>query len=124
MVCFLHEKGLKTDFARYINIPVSNLYSYNIYALDEHFFRFRYQNVKAISFASAFFLMIKKCSSLSEQRLSLYCTKPRSGDLQLMGVYDGLSVWIQNGVRHERVLELNNGERYELREDGFKRLLD
>lgn len=85
--------------------------------------RFRYKNVKATSFVSAFFMMISKSSVLIDQRLSLYCTKPKSGDLQLMGIYDGISVWIQDGEKHERMLDLANGERYELADEGFRRVL-
>ena len=102
---------------------MGTLYSYDIYALDEHSLRYRYRNVKASSFVSAFYLMMLKNTILQNQRVTIYCMRPRSGDLQLMGVYDGISVMHQNGETHARCLDLSNGERYELGEEGFTRVL-
>jgi len=102
---------------------VGTLYSYDIYALDEHSLFFRYRSVRASSFVSAFYHMMLKNLILQDRRVSLYCMRPHSGDLQLMGVYDGISVMHQNGETHSRVLDLSNGERYELGEEGFTRVL-
>ncbi len=102
---------------------MGTLYNYDIYALDERSLRYRYRSVKASSFVSAFYLMMTKNMNLAQQRVTIYCMRPKSGDLQLMGVYDGLSVMIQDGEKHERLLSLSNGESYELAEGGFRRVL-
>lgn len=62
-----------------------------------------------VSAATSFFL---SSPELVTSMCRFYCRKPISGDLQLMGEYDGLSVYMEKGEKHSHILTLSDGRTY------------
>ena len=67
---------------------------------------------EADSFVSALTAFFTSVPEMVGSVCTIYCRKPISGDLQLMGEYDGLSVYMAKGENHSHILTLTNGSSY------------
>ena len=81
-------------------------------------FSFSEESESFVSALTSFFLA---SPFLVENVCSIYCRKPRNGDLQFMGEYDGLSVFVEKGERHSHILTLSNGAIYSWNGNRFVR---
>ena len=98
-------------------------YRYEIIILDRALCRFTEAKETADSFVEAMSRIFLSDTRLCPRILNIYCRKPVSGDLQLMGRYDGLMAVSSGGEAHSHILSLSNGMDYYLTDDGFRRKL-
>lgn len=91
---------------------VKNMYTYSTYAIFQKSRKYLSFVEEAESFVGALTSFFLSSPELISSVCSLYCRKPVSGDLQLMGEYDGLSVYMEKGERHSHILTMSNGRTY------------
>ena len=94
------------------------MFDYDMLALIKNSTRYVKKKVASDSFRGAFYSMLMDEKTLLSSVMDIYCRK-KSGDFQLMGVYDGLSVMNQNGEYRSHILKTMDGNTYMLSEDGF-----
>lgn len=70
--------------------------------------------------AEAFEKTLAANPGLLDDVATIYCRKPKSGDLQLMGTYDGSSWMQKDGIAYGHMLKLANGTTYTLLDEGFR----
>ncbi len=52
----------------------------------------------------------------------IYCRRPISGDLKLMGKYDGKCTIMKDGIRFSHILKTTENKDYTFLPDGFRRV--
>ena len=98
-------------------------YNYEFVILSDSDHRFIETSLESESVVDAFHSFLKSNSKLIGSALTIYCRRPRSGDLQFMGTYDGMETIILDGIQKSRILKLANGSTYELETEGFRKFL-
>lgn len=99
------------------------LFRYEIIILDQKMHRYIETADNAESFVKALSRVFQMNMSLADRILAIYCRKPRSGDFQYMGSFDGISSISSGNATCCRILRLANGMDYYLTEEGFRRYL-
>lgn len=94
------------------------MFDYEIIALKRGNSRYIKKKITSESFRGAFYEMLKDDKDLVNSIIDIYCKK-KNGDLQFMGVYDGLSVMNQNGEYKALMLKTADGHEYTFSENGF-----
>lgn len=95
-------------------------YTYNLVILSTRTHRFIEHSVEADGMADAFGKVLSFNPNLMDDVVTIYCRKPKSGDLQLMGSFDGLSWMQKDGIAYGHILKLSNGTTYTQTEEGFR----
>lgn len=96
-------------------------YDYNIICILESPKVYIEDTLRSESFNSALFSLIESRKIASSVFL-IYCRKKQSGDLKLMGKYDGLSVITFRGLRFTHILSTTENKDYSIQSDGFRRI--
>ena len=98
-------------------------YRYEIIILDPKKHSYIEAADSSDSFVDALSRMFMRNLQLCNRILSIYCRRPRSGDFQYMGSFDGISSISSGNAACCRILRLANGMDYYLTEEGFRRYL-
>ena len=98
-------------------------YRYEIIILDPKKHSYIEAADSSDSFVDALSRMFMRNLQLCDRILSIYCRRPRSGDFQYMGSFDGISSISSGNAACCRILRLANGMDYYLTEEGFRRYL-
>lgn len=96
-------------------------YNYNILCIMESPKTYIEGSVSSPSFTSALFSFITEKKIVSSTFL-IYCRKEKSGDLQLMGKYDGGSYVLFRGLKFTHILTTRENKDYSFFPDGFRRI--
>ena len=94
-------------------------YSYELVVLEKRTHSYREAVVGADSFPAAFHGFLMSNRKLLDSQLTIYCRRPQSGDLKLMGRYDGGTSYAGTGVPLRNLLRLSDGREMHLEETGF-----
>lgn len=97
------------------------MFTYETIAIIRKGKRFLSFTEESQSFVKAMTSFFLSSPELVGSVCTLYCRKPISGDLQLMGEYDGLSAYMEKGRSHSHVLTLSNGTTYAWNGERFVR---
>lgn len=95
-------------------------FNYELVILSKSTHQFLEVSASADSVAEAFQSAIMQHPDLLNSIITIYCRKPKSGDLQLMGTYDGCTTVLVDGQQIRHVLKLANGKSYVLTDEGFR----
>ena len=99
-------------------------FRYEIIILDRKMHRYIETADSAESFVDAISRVFMMNLHLADRILTIYCRKPRSGDFQYMGSFDGISSISSGGNAVScRILRLANGMNYYLTDEGFRKHL-
>lgn len=101
---------------------VSNTFKYELVILDPSLHKYIDATEETESFTQAFHNVLMKDKKLCSKMLTIYCRKPKSGDLQYMGRFDGLSSRGTGDISYSHIIKLSNGFEYYLTDDGFELL--
>lgn len=96
-------------------------YNYNIICILKSPKIYIEDTIPAPSFTSALFILMEE-KKITESVFLVYCRKSISGDLKLMGRYDGLTVSTFHGARITHVLTTIEDMDYSYTPEGFRRL--
>ena len=77
---------------------------------------------EADSFINAAYSFLMKDKKRCSKILTFYCRKPRSGDLQYMAIFDGLSSRSAGYEMRSHIIKLATGKEYFLTDEGFELL--
>ena len=91
----------------------TNTFKYELLILDPSLHKYIEATEETETFIQAVFSVLMKNKKLCGKMLTIYCRKPKSGDLQYMGKFDGMS---------SNIINLSNGLEYYLTDDGFELL--
>ena len=114
--------GVSRDL-KILNMPTlislynGHMFDYDMLALIRNSTKYIRKKVASDSFR-AFYSMLMDEKTLLSSVMDIYC-REKSGDFQLMGVYDELSVMNQNGEYKSHILKTMDGNTYTLSDDGF-----
>ena len=95
-------------------------FNYELVILSKGTHQFMEVSATADSVADAFQTAIRQHPGLLDSIVTIYGKKPKSGDLQLMGTYDGSTTVLVDGQQIRHVLKLANGKSYVLTDEGFR----
>lgn len=98
------------------------MYRYNLVVLDKSLHRYFEAIEEADSFINAAYSFLTKNKKLCSKFLTFYCRKPRSGDLQYMAIFDGLSSRSAGYEMRSHIIKLATGKEYFLTDEGFELL--
>lgn len=104
-----------------MNYNRSMNYKYDIMCIIESPKIYLEGSVCAPSFTSALFSFMETRNIVSSTFL-IYCRKEKSGDLQLMGKYDGASFVLFRGLKFTHILSTKDNKDYSFSSDGFRRI--
>ena len=96
-------------------------YTYNIICILENPKVYIEDTVPSESFNSALFSLIEK-KKIATSVFLIYCRRKQSGDLKLMGKYDGSSVITFHGLKFTHILSTIENKDYSYYADGFRRI--
>ncbi len=100
-------------------------YRYEIIILDPKKHSYIEAADSSDSFVDALSRMFMRNLQLCNRILSIYCRRPRSGDFQYMGTFDGITCISKGGSDFsKRILRLANGMDYCLTDEGFRRCME
>ena len=101
-----------------ISLYNGRMFDYDMLALIRKSTKYIRKKVASDSFRGAFYSMLMDEKTLLSSVMDIYC-REKSGDFQLMGVYDELSVMNRNGEYRSHILKTMDGKTYMLSDDGF-----
>ena len=94
-------------------------YSYELVVHEMRSHHYTETTIAADSFTDAFWRFLKSNRKLLDSQLTIYCRRPQSGDLKLMGRYDGGTSYAGSDVPIRSLLKLSDGREMHLEETGF-----
>lgn len=97
-------------------------FRYELVILDPSLHRYIEAVEDTESFIQAVFNVLMKDKKLCGKMLTIYCRKPKSGNLQYMARYDGQSSRSSGGESYSHIIELANGMQYYLTDERFELL--
>ena len=96
-------------------------YSYNIICIMKGTKTYVKATVASKDFTSALFSLIVNNRIINKTFL-IYCKRPISGDLKLMGNYDGKCTIMKDGIKFSHILKTTENKDYSFFPDGFRRV--
>ena len=100
----------------------SNTFRYELVILDSSLHKYIEAIEETETFIQAVYNVLMKDKKLCGKRLSIYCRKPKSGDLQYMARFDGTSSRSSGWDSYSHIIELANGKHYYLTDERFELL--
>ena len=100
----------------------SNTFRYELVILDPSLHKYIEAIEETETFIQAVYNVLMKDKKLCGKRLSIYCRKPKSGDLQYMARFDGTSSRSSGWDSYSHIIELANGKHYYLTDQRFELL--
>lgn len=100
----------------------ANTFKYELVILDPSLHKYIEATEETETFIQAVFSVLMKNKKLCSKMLTIYCRKPKSGDLQYMGKFDGMSSRGTGDISYSHIINLSNGLEYYLTDDGFELL--
>ena len=97
-------------------------FRYELVILDPSLHRYIEVEEETETFIQAIFNALVKDKKLCNKTLVIYCRKPKSGDLQYMAKFDGLSSRGTGDISYSHIIELANGKQYYLTDERFELL--
>lgn len=94
-------------------------YSYELVVHETRTHHYTEAAIEADSFTNAFWRFLMSNRKLLGSQLTVYCRRPQSGDLKLMGRYDGGTSYAGGDVPIRSLLRLTDGREMHLEETGF-----
>lgn len=98
----------------------ADTFRYELVILDPSLHRYIEAVEETETFIKALFNVLMKDRKLCSKILIIYCRKPKSGDLQYMGKFDGLSSRGTGDISYSHIVKLANGLEYYLTDYGFE----
>lgn len=96
-------------------------YTYDIICLTKNAKVYTEGTISSKDFISALYNFIVKNEIINNVFL-IYCRRPISGDLKLMGKYDGKCTIMKDGIRFSHILKTTENKDYTFLPDGFRRV--